>query len=109
VAYGAIRYTNEVHRLYGVLDGQLKGQGYIAGDYSIADMLTWPWVASRTSSALDLDDFPDLKAWQARVEARAAVGRAMAKSRDFVAGSPRGQGPESQAARSVLFGQRART
>jgi GSH-dependent disulfide-bond oxidoreductase len=108
VAYGAIRYTNEVHRLYGVLDAQLAGKDYITGDYSIADMLTWPWVATRSSSALDLDEFPALKAWQARIEAREAVGRAMAKARDFISGGLRGQGRESEAARSVLFGQRAR-
>jgi glutathione S-transferase/GST-like protein len=105
VAYGAIRYTNETHRLYGVLNGQLKGRDFICGDYSIADMITWPWVAGRSSSALEIDEFPDLKAWHARVEAREAVGRAMAKAGDFItAGGPR----DSAAARSVLFGQRAR-
>jgi glutathione S-transferase len=108
VAYGAIRYTNEVHRLYGVLDTRLRGRDYIAGDYSIADMATWPWVASRSSAALDLDEFPDLKAWWARLESRDAVRRAMAKAGDFVGAGPRGQGPEAAAARGVLFGQRAR-
>ena len=108
VAYGAIRYTNEVNRLYGVLDGQLKGRDWICGAYSIADMITWPWVQPRSSSALDLDDFPDLKAWQKRVEARDAVGRAMGRARDFVPNTPRGQSQEAQAARSVLFNQRAR-
>jgi glutathione S-transferase len=110
VAYGAIRYTNEVERLYGVLDIQLRGKDFITGAYSIADMITWPWVQARSTSALDLDEFPYLKAWQARVEAREAVGRAMARARDFMAGasSPRGQSPQSQETRSVLFGQRAR-
>lgn len=108
VAYGAIRYTNEVNRLYGVLDIQLRGREYICGDYSIADMLTWPWVQNRSSSALDLDEFPDLKAWQQRVEARAAVGRAMARARDFAVANLQSQTREAQSARSVLFGQRAR-
>jgi glutathione S-transferase len=108
VAYGAIRYTNEVHRLYGVLDKQLDGTDFIVGDYTIADMITWPWVAGRSSSALDLDEFPALKAWQARVESREAVQRAMTKGRDFVQARPMGQTPEAQASRSVLFGQRAR-
>jgi GSH-dependent disulfide-bond oxidoreductase len=107
-AYGAIRYTNEVHRLYGVLDKQLKGQDFICGDYSIADMITWPWATGRSSSALDIDEFPSLKAWYGRVEAREAVGRAMAKARDFIAGGLQGSGREAAAARSVLFGQRAR-
>ena len=108
VAYGAIRYTNEVNRLYGVLDKQLQGRDYITGEYTIADMITWPWVQARSTNALDLDDFPDLKAWQARVETREAVGRAMARARDFAASGLQGQGPGAQAARSVLFGQRAR-
>lgn len=108
VAYGAIRYTNEVNRLYGVLDIQLRGKDYIAGDYSIADMLTWPWVQARSSAALDLDEFPDLKAWQARVEQREAVSRAMARAKEFVGANLQSQTREGVAARSVLFGQRAR-
>jgi glutathione S-transferase/GST-like protein len=108
-AYGAIRYTDEVHRLYGVLDTQLQGKDWIAGDYSIADMATWPWIAPRSSSALDLDDFPALKAWQARVDGREAVQRALAKARDFATTTgPRGASAEAQTTRSVLFGQRAR-
>ena len=109
VAYGAIRYTNEVHRLLGVLDKQLAGKDFITGDYTIADMITWPWVQGRSSAALDLDEFPALKAWQARVEARDAVGRAMAKARDFVGVGLQGRGADADAARSVLFGQRARS
>jgi glutathione S-transferase len=108
VAYGAVRYTNEVHRLYGVLDKQLHGRDFITGDYTIADMITWPWIQNRSNAGLDLAEFPDLKAWQARVEAREAVGRAMAKARDFAASGLQGSGRKAEAARSVLFGQRAR-
>jgi hypothetical protein len=72
-------------------------------------MITWPWVQARSSPALDLDEFPALKAWQARVEAREAVARAMAKARDFIGVGLQGQGNDAAAARSVLFGQRART
>jgi len=109
VAYGAIRYTNEVHRLYGVLDKQLQGQDYITGAYTIADMIAWPWVQGRSNAGLNLDEFPAVKAWQARVEAREAVGRAMARARDFIGAGMQGTGPEAAAARSVLLGQRART
>jgi GST-like protein len=107
VAYGAIRYTNEVHRLYGVLDRQLEGADFICGDYSIADMLTWPWVMGRSSSALDVDEFPSVRNWHARVAAREAVGRAVEKGRQIVAGALQGAGAEAQAARQVLFGQRS--
>ena len=108
VAYGAIRYTDEVHRLYGVLDGRLKGRDFICGDYTIADMAAWPWMAGRTTSALDIEEFPNVKAWHARVAARPAVQRAMEKPREFIASGPQGEGREAQDARSVLFGQRAR-
>jgi GSH-dependent disulfide-bond oxidoreductase len=108
-AYGAIRYTNETHRLYGVLNKQLEGKDYITGAYTIADMITWPWVQARSTAALDLDEFPAAKAWQARVEAREAVGRAMAKARDFIGVGLQGGGPDAAAARAVLFGQRARS
>jgi glutathione S-transferase/GST-like protein len=109
VAYGAIRYTNEVHRLYGVLNKQLEGKDYIAGEYTIADMITWPWVQGRSNPGLDIDEFPAVKAWQARVEGREAVGRAMAKARDFVGVGMQGSGADAAAARAVLLGQRART
>ena len=109
VAYGAIRYTNEVHRLYGVLNKQLEGKDYITGEYTIADMIAWPWVQGRSNAGLDIDEFPAVKAWQARVEAREAVGRAMARARDFIGVGMQGSGPEAAAARAVLLGQRART
>jgi GSH-dependent disulfide-bond oxidoreductase len=109
VAYGAIRYTNEVHRLYGVLNKQLEGKDYITGEYTIADMITWPWVQNRSNPGLDIDEFPAVKAWQARVEGREAVGRAMAKAREFVGVGMQGPGADAAAARAVLLGQRART
>jgi glutathione S-transferase len=92
LAYGAIRFTNEVHRLYGVLERQLSGRDFIVGDYTIADMMAWPWVMGRTTSALDIDDFPNVKAWQARVGAREAVRRAMARAREFIANGPQSGG-----------------
>ncbi|HZZ90313.1 MAG TPA: glutathione S-transferase N-terminal domain-containing protein [Caulobacteraceae bacterium] len=109
VAYGAIRYTNEVSRLFGVLEAQLRGKDFITGAYSIADMITWPWIQGRSSAALDLDAFPAVKDWQARVEARPAVGRAMARAKEFAGVGLQQQGRDADAARSVLFGQRART
>ena len=44
IPYAVDRYTNEVHRLYGVLDGRLANYAYLAGEYSIADMACWPWI-----------------------------------------------------------------
>jgi len=108
-AYGAIRYTNEVERLYGVLDKQLDGRDFIAGDYSIADMISWPWVFARSSAALQAEAFPRLGAWHERVGARAAVRRALERGKGTGGGASLQQSSkEAAAARKMLFGQRAR-
>jgi glutathione S-transferase/GST-like protein len=108
-AYGAIRYTNEVDRLYGVLDKRLAGREFIAGDYSIADMISWPWVAGHSSAALQMEDFPNLSAWKARIGAREPVQRALAQAKAITSGVVLNQsGQDAEAARKVLFGQRAR-
>ena len=67
----ANRYTNEVSRLYGVLNTQLQGRDYITGDYTIADMLSWPWVFARDGQGIMIDDFPHIKSL-ARARRRAA-------------------------------------
>jgi len=107
-AYGANRYTNEVHRLYGVLNRQLDGQDYVTGAYSIADMLCWPWVQGKSDAALDLEAFPHLKAWKVRVGERPAVGRALEKGKAFTAELATGQGAAAEEVRRILFNQRAR-
>lgn len=71
------RFKKEVKRLYAVLDRQLAGRDFICGDYSIADMACWPWVDRYHDRAGALDDFPNIKAWHARIAARAAVQRAL--------------------------------
>lgn len=106
LAYGVARYTNEVNRLYGVLDRRLSDRDYVAGDYSIADMAIWPWILPALQGQ-NLDDFPHLKAWLDRVGARPAViaGRALGEDlRSNLAAS----GKAAEDARRMLFGQRAR-
>ena len=106
IAYGVRRYTDETHRLYGVMNRRLADRDYLAGDYSIADMAAWPWILP-TLQGQDMDHFPHLAAWLERVGARPAVkaGRAVAEDmRRNVASS----GKDAEAARKVLFGQRAR-
>ena len=105
IAYGANRYSNETHRLYGVLDSRLKGRDFICDDYSIADMASYPWVLP-AYQGISLDEFPDLAAWMARMEARDAVKVAKA-----MAAPPQGLQSSSEdgdRARQILFGQRAR-
>ncbi len=76
VPYAIRRYTDEMNRLYGVLDKQLEGRDYIAGDYSIADIACWPWIVPHERQGQSLDDFANLRTWFERVGARPAVKRA---------------------------------
>lgn len=95
------RYTNEVARLWRVLDDQLKDNDWIANDeYSIADMACWGWVTLHEIQGQNLDATPHLKHWFERVGSRPAVQRAYAIGRD-IAATP-GHIPEE--ARNRLYG-----
>ena len=107
-AYGATRYTNEVHRLYGVLNRRLDGRQYVAGDYSIADMAIFPWTLSYAGQGIDLNEFPHMKAWFERMQARPAVKKAEEVAATIRRPPPDANTKEAQASRAILFGQRAR-
>ncbi len=77
VPYAIERYGKEARRLYGVLDARLKDVPYLPGEYSIADMATYPWVARHEWQGIDLGDFPQVKAWFERVGGRPAVQKGM--------------------------------
>ena len=106
IAYGVRRYTDETNRLYGVLDRRLADRDHVAGEYSIADMAIWPWILPGPQGQ-SLDDFPNLKAWVERVGAREAVAKGRAVGAELRADLGR-PGAQAEAARKVLFGQRAR-
>lgn len=108
IDYGIERYTNEVNRLYGVMDRRLADRDFLAGDYSIADMASWPWVVPYKNQGQDLDDFPNLKKWFERVGNRPAVQRGFAVGRDLRQGTLGDKTKEAEEARKILFGQRAR-
>jgi GST-like protein len=78
VPYGIERYTSEAKRLYGVLDRRLEGRDYICGDYSIADIASFPWVRSWENHGQVLANFPNVAAWFERMGARPAVKRGLA-------------------------------
>ncbi len=82
IPYAISRYVKETSRLYGVLDKQLEGRDYITGDYSIADMAAYPWVAYYEWQQQDLNDFPNLKSWVERIAAREATVRAYARAEE---------------------------
>ena len=77
VPYAIERYTKETRRLYGVLDKHLARQEYLASDYSIGDIATYPWVARHDWHKVDLGDFPAVKRWFDRIGARPAVQAGM--------------------------------
>ena len=74
--YPIKRYKKEVQRLYGVLEARLAGREYLCDEYSIADMACWPWIEQH-HDYVGLDEFPNIRAWRARIAARPAVQRAM--------------------------------
>jgi GSH-dependent disulfide-bond oxidoreductase len=76
IPYAIDRYVKETTRLYGVLDRQLAGKDYIAGDYSIADMACYPWIVPHAKQQQNLADFPDLHRWFDTIQSRPAVIRA---------------------------------
>ncbi len=78
IPYAVDRYTNETKRLYGVLDRRLKDVAFLAGDYSIADIATYPWVSRHEWQGVTLAEFPSVKRWFDALSARPAVARGMA-------------------------------
>jgi GST-like protein len=78
VPYATERYRKETHRLYGVLETRLGKAPYLAGEYSIADIATFPWVARHEWHEVDLARYPAVKRWFDEISARPAVSRGMA-------------------------------
>lgn len=106
IPYASKRYTDEVNRLYGVMNKRLARRHYLAGDYSIADMACLGWVIPHKNQGQKLEDFPHLKRWFERMQARPAVQRGLAVGQELrrKASSIK----TDTKARAVLFGQRAR-
>ncbi len=78
IPYAVERYTKETARLYRVLDGRLGAAAYLAGDYTIADMATYPWAARHEWQGIVLEDYPNVKRWYDELAARPGVARGMA-------------------------------
>jgi len=77
VPYSIERYVKETRRLYGVLNERLKDHEYLADEYSIADIATYPWTARYEWHKTRLEDFPHVKRWFNAISARPAVQRGM--------------------------------
>ncbi len=99
--YAFERYKGETERCLAVLERRLDGRDWLAGsDYSIADMQCWPWVLIAKALGLDLDPFPRVKDWRARIKERPAVQRGVDLAKQA---RPDRQHNESE--RKILFGQ----
>jgi len=107
IDYARRRYTDEVNRLFGVMDARLASRNFLAGNYSIADMACIGWVLSGVRLGQNLGEFPNLKIWVDRLRARPAVQRGLAIGQELrsQANDPKAQ----EEARKALFGQRARS
>ena len=103
IDYAYDRYTNEVHRLYGVMNKRLGEVDYLGGDYSIADMACIGWIVPHANQGQDLEEFPNLKRWFEALKARPAVEKGLA-----IGAEHRKNISQDDEAKKVLFGQRAR-
>ncbi len=99
--YAIDRYTNEARRIYGVIDRRLSEVPYLASEYSIVDIATYPWLRHHRAQGQDLADFPKLKQWYDAIEARPGVQRGLAHLADKVRREPP-KGEEWE----ILFGKK---
>lgn len=106
IPYAVDRYTNEVNRLYGVMNKRLKDRDFLAGRYSIADMACIGWIKPYKRQGQDLDDFRHLKRWFEAMMNRPAVQRGLAVGDELR--RPIEEVMKDGAVRDVLFGQKAR-
>ena len=100
IPYAITRYVKETGRLYGVLNKHLADREFIAGEYGIADMASYPWI-SPVRQQQNIEDFPHLKRWCETIKARPAVERAYALAKTINVQPS----VSDDAARKILFGQ----
>ena len=101
IPYAIERYANETRRLYGVLDRRLAGREHLAGDYSIADMASWPWLVTHRAQGIDLAEFKNVQRWYQALKERPGLQRGYALGKELRASVSRRPDEES---RKHLFG-----
>jgi GST-like protein len=108
LTYALRRFDNEAHRIYGVMNLGLFNKRYLAaGQYTIADMICYPWASSWANRKIEINEFPNVKRWLEEIGERPAVKKAMAMGPEFRE-DPASISPEEQARRRQLVGdQRA--
>ena len=77
IEYARNRYSNEANRLYSILDKKLYNKKWITGEYSIADIATYPWTMTPERQGVELNDYPNVKRWKEAMSKRPAVKKGM--------------------------------
>jgi GSH-dependent disulfide-bond oxidoreductase len=98
--YAVDRYTNEARRLYNVMDKQLAQHEYLAGEYSIADIATFPWILPHRMQGLELEEFPNVNRWFRAIRGRPAVEKGLSVMADQI-----NRAPMDEKAKDILFGK----
>ena len=101
--YSHQRYANEYNRCLGVLERRLEGREYILGEYSIADMASFPWVLISRPLGQALDEFPNVARWREAIKQRPAVQRGIDLGKEL-----RRRAPPDDEERRILFNQTAK-
>lgn len=104
VPYAHQRYLDEYDRLLAVMDVRLRDRQYLAGDYSIADIASFPWVRPYKRLGNDLNKFENLQRWFNGLKQRPAVRKGIDLGRDWKRDENR-----TDRARSIMFGQNSKT
>lgn len=108
-SYAIRRFTDEVNRFYGVLNNQLYQNRYLCGDeYTIADMICYPWTVNWEGQGQDINEFKYFKRWFEEMQGRPGVQRGMAVGSDMNNDYSKLSKQEIAELRSMLYNQRAR-
>jgi len=108
-SYAVRRFTDEVNRLYGVMNNRLYDRRYLAGDeYTIADMISYPWTIGWEGQGQDLEEFPYFKRWFEELGARPAVKRGMEAGSELSVDYGKLTEEQAKQVRKLLYNQRAR-
>ena len=108
-SYAVRRFTDEANRLYGVMNNRLYDRRYLAGDeYTIADMISYPWTVNWENQGQDLAEFPYFKRWFEELGERPGVQRGMQVGADLTMDMSKLPPEETERIRKLLYNQRAR-
>jgi GST-like protein len=108
-SYAVRRFTDEVNRLYGVMNNRLYDRRYLAGDeYTIADMISYPWTVNWKGQGQEIDECPYFKRWFEELGRRPAVQRGMAAGSELSVDTGKLTPEQAESVRKLLYNQRAR-